>query len=189
MSNLQLLRRELAILRDQRASLPPHRRSDYQAEQRLAILQIRRLRHWIIPKTARRTIGSAVENNHHIDMVPFGIQNPSMKARIRAIGFDLGETLLFYRDTPLNWASCYPAALACVAAAGGAKPRDEELAAAAGILSRYNTRIVPRTDEVPAEVILSAVLGVLGVAELSCLPKAIEAFFGFFQQRICTYPE
>ena len=31
-----------------------------------------------------------------------------------AVGFDLGETLLTYADTPLNWAALYSAALAKV---------------------------------------------------------------------------
>ena len=51
-SELELLRRELEILRNQRAKLPPHRRPDYQPSERLAILQLRRLRGWSIRKTA-----------------------------------------------------------------------------------------------------------------------------------------
>ena len=39
-----LLRREVEILRAQRGGLPPHRRPNYQPGQRLAILQLRRLR-------------------------------------------------------------------------------------------------------------------------------------------------
>jgi len=39
-STLELLKRELSILRSQRESMPPHRRPDYLPEQRLAILQL-----------------------------------------------------------------------------------------------------------------------------------------------------
>jgi len=53
---IELLRRELHILRAQRQSMPPHRRPDYLAEQRLAILQLKRLRGWTIGKTAQRFI-------------------------------------------------------------------------------------------------------------------------------------
>ncbi len=56
LNDARLLRRELATLRAQRQSLPPHRRPDYKAEQRLAILQLRRLRGWTIKKTARRFV-------------------------------------------------------------------------------------------------------------------------------------
>jgi len=51
-----LLRRELGILRAQRESLPPHRRPEYRPEQRLAILQLRRLRGWSIKKTAKQFV-------------------------------------------------------------------------------------------------------------------------------------
>ena len=51
-----LLRRELAIPRASRRTLPPHKRADYPAEQRLAILQIKRHRGWSIRKTARRFV-------------------------------------------------------------------------------------------------------------------------------------
>ena len=51
-----LLRRELAIFHAQREGLPPHRRPDYRPEQRLAILQLRRLRGWSIKKTAEHFV-------------------------------------------------------------------------------------------------------------------------------------
>jgi transposase-like protein len=51
-----LLRRELEVFRAQRESLPPHRRPDYSPAQRLAILQLRRLRGWSIRKTAERFV-------------------------------------------------------------------------------------------------------------------------------------
>jgi transposase len=55
-SEVELLRRELAVLRASRQSVPSRRRPDYDAEQRLAILQLKRHRGWSIPKTARRFI-------------------------------------------------------------------------------------------------------------------------------------
>ena len=51
-----LLRREVEIFRAQREGLPPHRRPDYRPEQRLAILQLRRLRGWSIRKTAEHFV-------------------------------------------------------------------------------------------------------------------------------------
>ena len=52
----ELLRRELAVLRDQRAGLHPSKRPDYAPEQRLAILQVMRLRGWNAKDTARRFV-------------------------------------------------------------------------------------------------------------------------------------
>ena len=51
-----LLRREVGIFRAQREGIPPHRRPDYRPEQRLAILQLRRLRGWSIKKTAKHFV-------------------------------------------------------------------------------------------------------------------------------------
>jgi transposase len=51
-----LLRREVEIFRAQREGIPPHRRPDYRPEQRLAILQLRRLRGWSIKKTAKHFV-------------------------------------------------------------------------------------------------------------------------------------
>lgn len=50
-----------------------------------------------------------------------------MNRRFRAIGFDLGDTLLAYRGVPLNWASLYDEALRAVAVRCGAVPTAEGL--------------------------------------------------------------
>ena len=55
-TEVDLLRRELEVFRAQREGLPPHRRPDYPPEQRLAILQLRRLRGWSIGKTAEHFV-------------------------------------------------------------------------------------------------------------------------------------
>lgn len=52
----ELLRRELEILRAQRAAMPPHRRPDYGPMQRLAIIQLMRLRGWSIATVAQRFV-------------------------------------------------------------------------------------------------------------------------------------
>jgi transposase InsO family protein len=55
-TEVDLLRRDVEVFRAQRERLPPHRRPDYQPEQRLAILQLRRLRGWSIRKTAKHFV-------------------------------------------------------------------------------------------------------------------------------------
>jgi putative hydrolase of the HAD superfamily len=108
---------------------------------------------------------------------------------IRAVGFDLGETLLCYRDLPLSWASLYPEALAAVATACRCSPSAEQIAAAKQILTQHNTRIVPRTLEIPAATILSSILHAWKRDSTASLNVATEAFFTFFQQHMCAYPE
>ena len=49
-------RRETEIFRAHRQSLSPHRRPDYCPKERLAILQLMRLRNWNFKKTARRFV-------------------------------------------------------------------------------------------------------------------------------------
>lgn len=105
-----------------------------------------------------------------------------------AIGFDLGETLLTYADTPLNWAALYPDALKHVAEKLGRAPADCDDADPIQVLKRYNTRLHPRREEVPAGKIFSEAFASWKLSSRE-LESAIEAFFAFFQQRMTPYPE
>ena len=107
----------------------------------------------------------------------------------RVIGFDLGDTLLFYDGIPLNWAEHYPAALAAVAQACGISPNENERADAREILLRHNTRVNPRVEEVPAEEIFSLLLQVWKVDPATHLARAIESFFSFFQEQMRLFPD
>jgi putative hydrolase of the HAD superfamily len=107
----------------------------------------------------------------------------------RGIGFDLGETLIFYRDTPLSWTSLYPNALRAVASACAHEITEQQLVSAKAILSRYNTRIAPRTTEVAAETIFTAVLQAWELEVAGNLAAAVESFFSFFQQNMAAYSE
>lgn len=108
---------------------------------------------------------------------------------IRAVGFDLGDTLLFYRDTPMSWVTLYPDALAAVAKRCLAQPTPEQFERAKEILTQHNTRVVPRTREIPAETILGLILEAWELDPDQHTRTAIEAFFSFFQQRLSAYPE
>lgn len=108
---------------------------------------------------------------------------------IRAVGFDLGDTLLFYRDTPMSWVALYPEALAAVANRCKVQPTAEQFERAKEILMQHNTRVVPRTREIPAEKILGLILETWGIDPATHANAAIEAFFTFFQQRLSAYPE
>jgi putative hydrolase of the HAD superfamily len=109
---------------------------------------------------------------------------------IEAVGFDLGETLLFYQDTPLSWESLYLSALEAVARALHLTPSKACVEAAHAVLRQYNTRIAPRTREIEAKFIFGQVLTLWDVpASPAAITEAIASFFGFFQQRICCYPD
>ena len=53
---LEISRREIAVLRGQRKNIPPHRRPKFTSEQRLAIVQIMRLRNWNAKRIADRFV-------------------------------------------------------------------------------------------------------------------------------------
>src|SRR5215472_3175171 len=106
-----------------------------------------------------------------------GLSQEMSKRTIRGIGFDLGETLIFYPDTPLSWAPLYPRVLASVAKACDARPDAEQFSDACEILARYNTRMVPRTYEITAEEIFSQVLLAWELEPPETLATAIETFF------------
>jgi putative hydrolase of the HAD superfamily len=108
---------------------------------------------------------------------------------IRAVGFDVGDTLLFYADTPLNWSALYGDALAAVARACDVSPSLGEITAACDILLHYNTRVRPRTSEVTADEIFSRILRRWSLAPAKYLEIGVDSFFAFFQQRMRVFPE
>lgn len=107
---------------------------------------------------------------------------------IRAIGFDLGETLLCYGH-PLDWSSLYSQALAAMAEACDVTPDTERLRDAADILRRYNTRLNPRTQEIRSDIILGQILAAWSLEPRRWLEPATEHFFSFFQQSVQPYPD
>ncbi|MGI9088349.1 MAG: HAD family hydrolase [Chthoniobacterales bacterium] len=108
---------------------------------------------------------------------------------IRAIGFDVGDTLLYYADTPLNWSSLYGDALAAVARACAVSLTPAEFSAACQILLGYNTRVRPRRNEIAADEIFSHVPLSWSLAPAEHLQIGVDSFFTFFQQRMCAFPE
>ncbi|MGC4073077.1 MAG: HAD family hydrolase [Nibricoccus sp.] len=105
-----------------------------------------------------------------------------------ALAFDLGETLLTYRDTPLSWSDLYGDALRAVGAKLERVIGAELIVSAEAILARHNTRLNPRTGEIGADAIFGEILASWRWP-LEIRSPAIEAFFGFFQQRLVAYPE
>jgi len=107
---------------------------------------------------------------------------------IRAVGFDLGETLLTYADTPLSWSDLYGAALREAGRAVGVEPTVDQISKAEAVLAGFNTRLKPRAKEVPAEEIFKSVFESWRL-EPRAFDPAVEAFFQFFQQRLMAYED
>jgi len=116
----------------------------------------------------------------------------------RAVGFDLGETLMQYAGIPLNWQSLYRQALTRVWQACPTRTplSDEVLSQSEAVLARYNTRLHPRTVEVSSRQIFTEVLACWQAAEFQgdephsvTIARAEDAFFGFFQQEYIVYDD
>jgi putative hydrolase of the HAD superfamily len=107
----------------------------------------------------------------------------------RAVGFDIGDTLLYYADTPLDWSSHYPDALSAVARVCDIAPDNRQINAACDVLQHYNARIRPRAEEVSADEIFLHILSAWSLPANEHLKTAVDAFFMFFQQRMCAFPE
>jgi len=98
---------------------------------------------------------------------------------IKAIGFDIGNTLINYPH-PLSWKSLYPAALAKVLHDCQINQCDALINSASTILSKYNTRENYREYEVTSDIIFKEILDAWG-QNYHKLTVAKEAFYGFFQ--------
>lgn len=106
---------------------------------------------------------------------------------MKAIGFDLGETLICYEDVPLSWHTLYRPALQQMANACGCLVDDRLLQVGGEILARYNTRLVPRLKEITGEQVIGEILAAWGCP--GPLAAAEETFFAYFQRHASPYPE
>jgi putative hydrolase of the HAD superfamily len=111
-------------------------------------------------------------------------------APLKAVAFDIGDTLVEYEGVPLNWEAHYPAALRELARHLCVPCTAEQLDRACAVLRRYNTRLNPRTHEVAFAQIARELAPCLGVNFESCdeLPAAM-AFFRIFRQRLRCFPD
>lgn len=113
----------------------------------------------------------------------------SPKEIVKSIAFDLGDTLIEYEGLPLSWEDRYDAALARLAEFVGCDASEAVLTAARSVLRKYNTRLVPRTREVPFSAILEELMGEFGANVPSDVDAATAAFFSVFRKRLRTFAD
>ncbi|MDF2923557.1 MAG: hypothetical protein K0R57_2471 [Paenibacillaceae bacterium] len=107
---------------------------------------------------------------------------------MKAVGFDLGDTLIYYQNVPLSWKSLYKQALVKIAEELNVPYSNDLITRAENVLSFYNTRINPRDYEVTDTDIFISVLAEWGVNSHS-VDQVINIFFGFFQQQSKVYAD
>lgn len=77
---------------------------------------------------------------------------------MKAIGFDLGSTLIDYENIPLSWKKLYREALVTVLNKCNYNIEEDKIDIGEKILLKYNTRINYREIEVSSNIIFSEIL-------------------------------
>lgn len=106
--------------------------------------------------------------------------------RIKAIGFDVGHTLIKYNN-PLNWQGLYRSGLEHAVAAADIALSEDMILAAADVLLKYNTRVNYREWETTSDCIFNEILKRWGLQ--TDLYAVKSGFYSFFKADSEPYPE
>jgi len=106
---------------------------------------------------------------------------------MRAVGFDLGNTLISYDKFPLNWQSLYIEALNKVLTSLGIEADKYKIDQGIEILKKYNTRINYREVEITSGVIFNDLFNGWNIAKEKNMDKAKNAFYNYFQSETLLY--
>ena len=106
---------------------------------------------------------------------------------IKAIGFDIGGTLVNY-NKPLNWSGAFKDALKYMCNNTEILLTEEKEEQAISILQKYNTRINPREKEVTSDQIFGEIFEKWG-EEQGKIFIAKKEFYTFFQREVTIYQD
>ena len=84
--------------------------------------------------------------------------------RIKAVVFDIGQTLVHY-PIPLNWSALYRPAFEHIEQKLGLSLSEKAYEHIGKTLAKYNARINPREKEVSSDLIFSEILEGTGIPE------------------------
>ena len=107
---------------------------------------------------------------------------------IKAITFDLGDTLIYYDGVALNWSRHYVNALTVGFERSGVDPQAQKIGECKEVLRRFNTRITPRDKEYSAVEIFRQIGVVVGANE-SQQKRIMDEFFAYFQRKSKIYSD
>ena len=106
---------------------------------------------------------------------------------MEGIVFDIGQTLAYY-PIPLNWSALYHPAFEYIASRFNLQITEAEYEHIGATLSKYNTRINPREEEISSDVIFAEILsGTNMPVELTDDIK--NEFYLFFRRDVVVYDE
>ena len=89
----------------------------------------------------------------------------------------------------MNWKDFYREALTAALKAADANITPEKLQAGEKVLFKYNTRVNQRDWEVTSDTVFSELFTAWGIADISLLKPAKDAFYSFFVTKTGVYPE
>ena len=107
--------------------------------------------------------------------------------RIKAVVFDIGQTLVHY-PIPLNWSALYRPAFEHIEQKLGLDLSEEAYEHIGKTLAKYNARINPREKEVSADLIFSEILEGTGIPE-ELKETVKKEFYDYFRCEAHVYPE
>ena len=106
---------------------------------------------------------------------------------VKAIVFDIGQTLTFY-PIPLNWSKLCRPAFKSVAEKLNLKISEDEYIHFGEVLTKYNARIVPREKEYSSDTIFKEILDGTNI-DPSLMEDIKREFYSFFRVDTEVYPE
>lgn len=110
-----------------------------------------------------------------------------MKAMLKAVAFDIGQTLVDYKK-PLNWSKLYRPAFEQIARKYHYNFSEQHYKNAGDVLTKYNTRINPRDREVSSAQIFAEILSGMDI-DLEDMEQVKESFYTYFRQDCSLFPD
>ncbi len=107
--------------------------------------------------------------------------------KIKAIGFDIGGTLVNY-NKPLNWSTSYDDAIKFMCNKNDIELTLQKLEKAKLVLEKYNTRVNPREKEVSSQTIFEEIFDEWGENKEK-LKNSKKSFYEFFQREAFIYDD
>ena len=106
---------------------------------------------------------------------------------IKAIGFDIGGTLVNY-NKPLNWSASYYDAIKYMCEENNLEFNENRFNLAKEVLEKYNTRVNPREKEVTSDIIFGEIFEKWNEPK-SKIYESKKAFYTFFQRETNLYED
>lgn len=106
---------------------------------------------------------------------------------IKAIGFDIGGTLVNY-NKPLNWSDSYYDAIKFMCEENSLYFTENRFYLAKEVLEKYNTRVNPREKEVASDIIFGEIFEKWNESK-NKIYEAKKTFYTFFQRETNLYED